>query len=65
MVFSQAQLQIGSPPTLSADAALGYSLKGNQSAVMARTKCDAGKNSLVRLEGPVAKAQAATKEALA
>ena len=61
MVFPQAQVKIGHPPTTSADAALRYPRTGYQSAVIAMTRCGASEFILARFEGPVAKAQNAAK----
>ena len=64
MVSSQAQGRIGSLPTLSTDAAPGFSRMVYESAVIAMRMLDAGKFILVHFEGTVAKARDAPKSDL-
>ena len=65
MVFLQAEVQIGYPPSMSADAALAFSRIAHQGAVIAMTECAAGEFVLARLDGAVAKAHAPKKSDLA
>ena len=60
-VCLQAQGEIGFPPSVGADAALGFSRMADRGAVITMTMRDAGKFALARLEGSATNAQNASE----